>query len=374
MIEYINLLTEEKHENIWPLLRKGEWKKIDSEKFEYNNLKGVLKRNEWKPVIGGILPIYPGMIWDSKIKRYIDKPYIPNKLEPGIKTVLTAAEKFFRKYEGKNIGVQLSGGLDSSIIIGLLKYFNISFCLTGMTTNRYEFRTEKHIQHKLQNWSDETILIDYEQHLPLSNLHDIPQSQYPDLSVLNYSSEEAMANECKRLGVEILFTGDGGDNLLAEPIPIDPVNCTWLPQVFSDSWLAENVYTPLGIKLVSFYNDPGIMDAIFTLRLGQKEDNAKLWARDYFKDFIPHELANYTYCADFWGLYIDGLHQVIPEAKELFRIAYEATGHSFFSKEAEKELFDQDLLHAKKEMYQKIETRVALAAWLNRLINSEFIS
>lgn len=366
-VSFINLNTGEKFQDIWGILQTGGWRKLIPENIEYNNLKGVLKRSEWKPVIEDILPIYKDMTWNAATKTATDPVYIPRKLTPGMQTMMKAAESFFKKYEGKKIGVQLSGGLDSSIIIGLMRHLGIPFHLIGMSTTRYEFRTERYVQQKLQEWTDNSLLIDYEQYLPMSNLENIPPFQYPDLLALNYGSENAMALACKKQGIEVLLTGDGGDNLFAEPIPVNHSECTWIPQVFSDPWSADIVYAPYGVELVPFYAEPGIMDAVYNLRLGQNEDNAKLWARDFFKEFLPEELVNYTYCADFWGLYIDGLQQALPKVRELFKKAWELTGHPHFSKTAEKELFEQDLLHAKKEMYQVLEARVALAVWLDAL-------
>lgn len=366
-VSFINLNTGEKFQDIWDIIKTGGWRNLNPESFEYNNLKGVLKRNEWKPVIEDIIPIYTGMFWNAATKTATDPVYIPRKLSPGMSTLLKASESFFQKYEGKKIGVQLSGGLDSSIIIGLMRYLGIPFHLIGMSTTRYEFRTERYVQQKLQKWTDNSILIDYEQYLPMSNLENIPPYQYPDMLALNYGSENAMALECKKQGIEVLLTGDGGDNLFAEPIPVNHNQCPWIPQVFSDPWMADIVYAPYGVELVPFYAEPGIMDAVYNLRLGQNEDNAKLWARNFFKDFLPSELVNFNYCADFWGLYIDGLQQAISTVKNLFQNAHELTGHQSFSESAIKELLGQDLLHAKKEMYQVIEARTAMALWLKVL-------
>jgi hypothetical protein len=105
--------------------------------------------------------------------------------------------------------------LDSSIIIGLLSHLNIPFWLIGMTTKRYEFRTERHIQELLFPLAAEAILLDYDSHLPLSQLLEVPSHQHPELLSINYGSENAMAMACEQLGIEVLLTGDGGDNLVA---------------------------------------------------------------------------------------------------------------------------------------------------------------
>lgn len=366
-INYINLNTGEQLDSIWDYLNTDGWKNIHPENFEYNNLIGVLKRKDAKPVVGNFIPIYKGMQYLDKEKKAIDPTYVPKIFEADMDSFLTSAHLFFKQYENKKIGVQLSGGLDSSIIIGLLKHFQIPFYLVGLSTERYEFRTERHVQHLISKWAIESVLIDYENYLPLSNLQEVPKHQFPDLLVNNYSSNKAMALECERLGIQVLLTGEGGDNVFAESIPTEPELCTWIPQSFGDTWLAEYVYTPFDVDIIPFYEDKSILDAIYNLRIGQGEDNSKLWARHFFKDFIPQELVNFTYCADFWGIYISGLQKAIPQMKILCNRAFELTQNLYFSKETIESLLSQDLLSAKKEVYQKIEARVALAVWVNSL-------
>jgi len=366
-INFIQLNDGTTLQNIWHLLKAGLWRNASVENFEFNNLKGVLKRNEWKSVFQGVTPMYPGMIWDSTLRKTKENIFTPKLFEVNWETVVQTAKLFFKQFEGKKIGVQLSGGLDSSIIIGLLNYLKIPFWLVGMTTNRYEFRTEKHIQELLKPLAIDTILIDYDEHLPLSNLLNVPAHQHPEILSINYNSENAMALACKKLGIEVLLTGDGGDNLFAEELPENPNECPWLPQVFNDPWPADLIYDPQGVQLVPFFADEGFMNCIYNLRRGKPEDNSKWWARKYFERVLPKELVNYNYCADFWGLYISGLQNAIPTIQQLFKQALELINDKAFSDKEFERLINQDLLNAKKEMYQVIEARTAFAVWLNGL-------
>jgi hypothetical protein len=366
-VQFINIKSGEVKKDIWHVLKEGNWKNADTINYESNNLKGVLKRDQWKAVIPNIVPLYPGMRWNHLMMQIEEPRFIPQIKKVNLLDVITAANRFFKKYDGKRIGVQLSGGLDSSIIIGLLNYLKIPFWLVGMTSQRYEFRTERYIQHKLIPFAQDTILIDYEKHLPLNELQNVPPHQHPELLSINYSSENAMAEACQKLGVEVLFTGDGGDNLFAEALPINPLDCPWLPQVFSDSFPADLIYAPKGVQLVPFFADEGFMNCIYNLRRGKEEDNSKWWARKYFELILPQELVNYNYCADFWGLYISGLQNAIPTIQKLFIQAYDLTKDKAFADIEFERLINQDLLDAKKEMYQVIEARIAFAVWLNSL-------
>jgi len=363
------LITEGKVlPDIWRELKQGAWKNLVPEVFENNVKLGELNRSKALSVIPNILPIHWGMGWDDDKKCLIDPFFHPQLQTLGINDFLHAVERFFDKFKGKHIGVHLSGGLDSSIIIALLKHFNIPFSLVGMTSNRYEFRTEKYIQQLLATWGRKTVLIDYEDHLPLSHLDKVPPHQHPQILSMNYNTSKTMAIECQNMGIEVLFTGNGGDNVFADAVPVNPADCTWLPQGFKDTWLDDFAYASYGVEVVPFYADSGIMNTIYNLRKGQDEDNAKLWARQFLKDYLPKELVNYTYCADFWGLYTDGLQESIPTIRKLFGQAYELTENDYFSLQKTNELLNQDLLNANKTMYQAIESRISLAVWLNSLI------
>jgi len=367
-IQFRNINNGDYFSDIWEQLELGLWKDFLPENFEHNTIQGLLNRPNWKPVLKDIMPVYPGMMWVEEKKQIEDPLFIPKIRVTGLNEFLYAAKTFFDKYAGKKIGVQLSGGLDSSIIIGLLKHFGIPFSLIGMSTTRYEFRTERYIQNLLAEWGDNAILIDYEAHLPQFDLDKVPPFQYPDLLCLNYSSDQAMAKECEKLDIDILLTGNGGDNVFADEVPSNPKACNWRPQIFTDSWLKDVVYAPKGVDLLPFFGDLQILEAIYNLRIGQPEDIPKLWARNFFRNYLPKELVNYSYCADFWGLYIDGLHSSLSTIRQLCSHAFELTLHPHFSNNSIDALLNQDLLIAKKEMYQKLESRIALAVWLNSSI------
>jgi hypothetical protein len=373
-ISFYNQSNGEITKELWAYLTIENIKSIDPLNFEYNIKKGLLKRNEWKPLIPNIIPIYEGMKMDESNKYYTDIHFNSYYREYNFKSFLEASHNYFGKYSNKKIAVQLSGGLDSSIIICLLSYFNIPFSLVGMTSSRYEFRTEKRIQEILAKKSSSVILIDYESHLPFSEMEKAPVSQLPDLSINNVSADLSMAKVCEELGVEILFSGFGGDVLFATEIPSKLSGCEWKPQLFYDSWLIDLVYKPHNVSLTPFYANPEIMNAIFNLRLGQKEDIQKKWARNFFKSILPPELVNYTYVADFWGLYISGLINNLESIQKMHQKAFEITLNPYFTYDNfHKKVLKADLYNSKKEIYQPIEARIAFTSWLYTLSNNKIL-
>jgi len=343
------------------------WNDLIPENFENNTLKGLLRCSEWLPVLKGFQALYPGMYWHGEESSINAMLFRPGKPVNGLQAFLDASGKYFCQFDGKRIGVQLSGGLDSGLIIGLLRHFSIPYALVGMTTYRYEFRTERRVQDVLAMRCGAAQLIDYDIHLPLTSLACVHAHEYPDLSSINFSADDAMADACTKLGIEVLLNGSGGDVVLGTPVRSIGDFCDWQPQLFNTAWTKDVVYAARGIQLDSFYADDGIVNSLFHLRRGQGEDTAKSWARNYFRDFLPCELTNYTYSADFWGIYHDGLAGAKEYLLHLHQYAHKITGNPYFEPERLVRLLREDLLISNKPLYQKIESRAALSCWVTSL-------
>jgi len=100
-VQFIELETGIVLLDIWRILQSGIWKNANVENFEYNNLKGVLKRNDWKTIFEGITPVYPGMILNNKTKKLEDPTYTPKCLAANWETVVETAQAFFNRFEKK---------------------------------------------------------------------------------------------------------------------------------------------------------------------------------------------------------------------------------------------------------------------------------
>jgi hypothetical protein len=342
-------------------------KELNVRNFEFNTRKGVLNRNEWKNIFENYPIIYKGMKWDAFKQKAVEVPFQPKINNVGWDDFLEVSNKFFNKFKDKKIAVQLSGGLDSSIIIGLLSFFKIPFWTVGISSNRYEFRTEKVIQKLLGKLSNDSILLDFESYLPFGDLKNIPTHCYPDIHAINFTTQNGMAQVCQDLGIEIFLTGDGGDILLGEAIPSSTDQFRCYPQVFCPEWIQENVYSPKGIELISFYSNNLIIDVLYNLRRGQKADNSKLWARNFCSRILPNELTDFDYKADFWGLYQSGFFNAIEEINILIHQAYDVFKIEQFAPKEWNPLIGKNLNRMDKNLYQIIESRIALAIWINSL-------
>lgn len=356
------VLPDIKKELTGELLRE-----INPVQFEENTIIGLLNRQNWKPVVGEFLPLYSGMSYDPVEKTVRDPFYVPNIVDPEIDTLFKAVEAILERYQAKSVGVHLSGGFDSSLIIGILHYLQIPVTLIGMTTDRYEFRTERHVQNLLiERYASAAHLFDYEDFLPNSGLGLIPPSQHPDMECGD-KSDMAIAKKCQEMGVDLVFSGEGGDILFGDRIPKSPSAWTFKIQILEQNTLSEMVYAPHNVRLLSLFSDPAVADYFYTIRRGQEADPTKVWARRQFREFIPDELAQYTYCSDFWGLYIDGFNDAVSTITKLHDDAFEITRHPYFKRDNLDELLKQDLYRCDQRLYQRLESRVTLASWLSTL-------
>jgi hypothetical protein len=356
-------------ENIWRELTSFEDLRINALNHELNCRLGVSEKQKWMPVINDISVIEKGMIFDESIGKYIFPTLRIRQEEASMQSFLIEAEAVINSLSGKRIGVQCSGGLDSSLIIGILRYFGVPHSLIGLKSDRYEFRTEKTVQAELIQENDSNILIDFEDHLPMSRLERVPKHQYPDSSCLNFNLNNAMASACKELGVQVLISGAGGDVLLGTEAGMQ--TCSWTTGIFFDHWSNDLIYKIYDVEVHPFFANKNIANTLWNLRRGQPEDIEKRWARIFFNNFLPKKLSKFSYRSDFWGLYIDGLINALPFLLKIQSHAFELTGDSYFDKDNIRIFEEIDFRECNQQVYQKIEARCSLAIWVCSLLGSE---
>lgn len=361
------------YNTIWEELKNGQYKSIAPEHILKNALIDGVDRTQNKPVLKDYFPIHKGMLWNEEEKIPFDPIFIPNRMDVNMDCFLETSYCFFEQYKEKKIAVQLSGGLDSSIIIGLLKYFNIPFYLVGLTNQRFEFRTEKKIQNILAEWAQKTVLIDFENCLPYSHIDKVPAHQYPEEYIRSFGPDYIMAQVSQEIGIEVLITGQGGDNLFGDAIYENPTELKWMPHTYYEGWSQDLIYAPAKIELVPFYGYPKISELIYNLRFGHNEDITKIWARQFFKDFLPKELVTHCYRSDFWGLVISGVQQLIPHLPLMFEKTYELTKNNYFHKDKVKEILKIDFLDHTKENYMIIEPLIGISVWIDSLVRGGII-
>lgn len=349
--------------DIWTLLENGLWRDFDFAAFVDNALKPEIEQN--RQIFKNYTPILPGFRWNDAHGDLVEDLYYPNIIETDKQRFLSVAEELFHSFDGKRLGVHLSGGLDSSIIICLLQYFGIPFYLAGLKSNRFEFRTERRIQELLAPKGQDCILLDLEKYPFYSDLDRIPKHQIPQSNIKMNRAHDALCEAFARMGVDVVFTGQGGDTLFVDaPLATSSFN---IGSEFRFNWDEDFLYSPRGIELVSFYGCPVIIDQIYNLRREQKVDVLKKWARNFFADILPRELSQYCYVADFFGISMSGLNNAKATIKKLFEESFEITGNEIFSSSRTKQLIETNVFDLKYSTYIEYCTQISLAVWIYSL-------
>lgn len=358
--------------HIWTELENGMWKDFLIDNHLKNDTLGDVDQNKWLTIFPNYKVINPGFKWDASNGQIVADLYNPKSVHATLDSFLNAAENYFKKFEGKKIGVHLSGGLDSSLIISLLKYFNIPFVAIGLCSHRFEFRTEKRVQEIMAGYANDALLLDMDDYPFFSNLESKPKHQIPDANIKMIDASMKLAEEFAKRGCNVVFSGQGGDTLLVDSMAdLKDFAGYNIGNEFAMPYEQDCVYQPIGIELHSFFSCKEIIDQITSLRVNEKDDSLKIWARKFFKDFLPRELSEFTYCADFFGHSMDGLNKSKPTFKLLFEEAYDYFKHPLFEPKGIKKILDTDLLALEYSTYCEFCAKLSIAVWLHALFRDE---
>lgn len=353
--------------DIWDRLDAGMWRDYDIDKGVQIR-KGVLDNGYLFPTI---IPIFPGLCLDEKNLQLVEDIYYPSIIEASKQTFFATVERFFAQFEGQKIGVHLSGGLDSSLIIGLLSFFNIPFVAIGLASDRYEFRTERVVQEKILESVPEGALLNIDDYPFYSQLSSIPRHQLPDTYIKMHSANSALALEFANRGVTTVFTGQGGDTIFVDAVDDDKINGYNIGNDFLIPWEQDIIYSPLGLNLVSPYANTEIIDQIHSLRIGQPVDPRKLWCRHFFHEILPRELSTFSYVANFFGYSTSGLVDSKEEIMNLLEEAQNYTSHPFFSGDSIASIEKADLNNLDFNSYSLLCEKLSVAVWYHSLFRNE---
>lgn len=367
-LSFIDLRYNSKKDNIWTELSAGLWKDFNIDTYLSNNLLLPNQKHMSKPVFTNLLQIESGVKYDENAKRCVLDTYAPKFIETSFDKFLELAENFFKSLNAKRIGVHLSGGLDSGLIIGLLHYLNIPFVPIGLYSDTFEFRTERTIQEKLINWGEDGLMLSMEDYPFYSNLLNIPKHQIPCGIFKGYVGSHALAKAFRDRGCDVVLSGQGGDSLFVEGIT-DLNNLSFnIGDEFENGEESDLIYKPLDIRLISFYSNTDIIDFISSARVGQNDDTLKLWARKWLKNILIPELSQYAYFADFFGLTLWGLNQSLPQIADLFEETYFLTKSPIFSPRNVKRYLHQDLFSFEHKEYISFCSLISVAVWYHSLM------
>jgi len=296
------------------------------------------------PVIAGIYPIPPKTSWYYHAGKFsqIQNQFIDTTIDYDVSDIHHAAHLYLKRIKGR-LAVELSGGLDTSIVIGLLRDINVDPYLIGAESSRFEFRTERFIQKKVATDPNKTHLFADTEGLPFVNLLDTPTHFLPNKSSLFYHSNVPTLHAAKDMGVTTILNGIGLDSLLIDAVG-PPNKHYWFDiSNLDDGWANDYVFEPNGISYVNVGTMPFVRKILISLRKNQREDLQKLWARAFFKEQIPEELSQFAYKASFGAVYYQGLEASREEILSITSTIYSLTGLPEYLSDSMNRLIDSVL-------------------------------
>lgn len=345
---------------------------INLSKNDFNNyasqsMSPLLRPNTYLP-IGGHFVAPPRTNWQLEDGRlsYHRTDGIEGACahESGEKLISTI-RRYTALLKGQRAAVELSGGLDSTLVVRMLRLVGAEPSLIGFQSDRYEFRTEREIQNHLMSESRSAVLLD--DHVSLfTNLQAVPPHPMPSISSLFYDRHRLLANAAESLGVSYVLSGVGGDSLL-----VDEVATAEYPSLdrlfgweFNDLWSQDVVYRPLGIHHYCPYSFRHIARILHAMRFGECRDDMKLWARKKFAPYLPRELSMFAYKASHDGLYAAAIKRQSSYILAFMRCAYERCGLSALAPESIKPVLENWPLVDQRHQ-QLFLIKLSFGVWVN---------
>lgn len=356
--------------NIWQDLSNGLWRTFSVDAYIYNNLLCANQLEKSKALFKDVHQIVAGVRFDKTSRTFRQEYYKPKRVEHSLTHLLDSVAQYVDSLKCKRIGVHLSGGLDSSLIMCLLRELHIPFVPIGLKSDTFEFRTERRIQEIMLEYGEDGLLIDYEEYPHYSGLCSIPAHQIPDADIKSNAGATALAKAFKDRGCDVVFSGLGGDTLFVDKISnIENLRFN-IENEFLNPTEAYRIYNPQGIRLLSFFANTDIIDCICSLREGRKEDPKKLWTRQLFKSILPKELAFWSYSADFFALSMYGLEKSKPTIKKLIEETNDRFQQNILNNDFVNNILHQDVLSFEYIDYIKYCSVISIASWCHSLFNN----
>lgn len=363
--KYFNSLESKVFQNKFDFLN---FESISNSNFtnHINNLsRGVERPDIYEEVIKDIYPIPPFSKWKYSERKFslLDQPVESLKSRPNtVNSLIDLIRTKSKRLKSKKIAIELSGGLDSSIIIELLSLGGLEITLIGLISKNYEFRTERLIQeHYAKRYN--SFLIDSKDALPFTKLIDCPPHPLPTKKSLFFYQKEIIAKKCNEEKIDFLFNGIVGDTVFCDKIE----SRKWNKWEFDTNWFNDFVFQPQNVSYITT-NFDFVLNYFFNQRKNEESDPFKIWARNHFQDILPKILSNYYYKTDHFEEIIEGIYSAENDISETYKLTKKLTKNHLFTFEN----LGKDLNNFKVMNDQEINTffaKVSYAVWIYSLRN-----
>ena len=329
-----------------------------------NLSKGIERPDTYNEVIKHVYPIPPFSKWqyDENRFNFLDQTTSLKSNPKTLDNFIDLVKSKTKYIKNKKIAIELSGGLDSSIIIELFNLCGIETNLIGLISKNYEFRTERIIQEHYVK-KNNSFLIDSKDALPFARLLECPPHPLPTKKSLFYYQKEVIANKCVEEKIEFLFNGIIGDTIFCDKIE----STRWNKWEFDNNWFNNFIFEPNKVSYVTT-NFDFVLNYFFDQRKHEQSDPFKIWARNHFGNILPEKLSKYYYKTDHLEEIIEGIYSAENDMSETYKLTKTITKNHFFTYEK----LGKDLNNFKLMSEKEIDTffaKVSYAVWIYSLRN-----
>lgn len=323
--------------------------------------------DSYLPVILDYTPIPPRSSWELKDGKFHQLNKASYRTDQPVTTIkLQQIVSRLARIVNNQIASEVSGGLDTAIVIGMLRSIGIDPCLVGAISDRYEFRTERHIQQTIAKNAQNVHFINEGESLPFAHLLATPAHALPNKSSLFFYLNKVTALWAKAAGQPFVANGIGFDSILIDKIAPPAKTYTFDPRNLDDNWANDYVFRPLNVTYVNVASIHSVQKALVSMRSGLEEDTQKAWARETFRQFIPRELADYRYKASFAAVYDEGLEHAKDDILFICATAHKLTCLDELDPNKIKALIDGFREYDNKAEFEFL-ARLSFASWVYQL-------
>lgn len=361
------------HEALFP-------KRISSIDFDNclsNGLFTFRRTKESYRPIAGVLPIPSRSTWELKqdsISCHSSLGYKKLQFNPTLERLDKIVSHYLKIIKNEPIAIELSGGLDTALIIEYLKLHDVDPVYVGYISDRYEFRTERAIQEYYLKGSQKNRMIDYADCPAFASLSKAPLHPFPTADSLYHVRHTMIADAAKFMGVKILLNGNAGDSLLGHSFEHakTEVPMGYASWSITDTWTVDQIFSPCGITYLCPFAFDSTIRTLISLRKGFPEDSMKLWARKTFSNILPWQLSKFAYKANHDCWVADGLKQAASEIKVVVDSAFDFIKNpSLDSKTMIKTA--TNYFHAEEKEKHEFLLKLAFSVWIHGFIRENLI-
>lgn len=372
--QYLDINSQAVIKDVWSVITAKTVRESSLRAHELNSFHFTPNPKNYKPVLSGIIPLPPRTVWmeDNGIYDLLFNPSA-NRFTGGHDLSFNrVCKKLFSVLNTSNLAVEVSGGLDTSIIISLLREAGLNPPLIGFSYPHYEFRTEMYLQNNYCSSASKYRLIKSNEGLPYKDILNAPSHPIPNKASLFFSRHKVTAEAALEIGASLILNGIGADALLCDSAPSYEMPYSFHRSNLNDEWPNEFIFQPLGCEYISAVTLSPISKLIYRLRRGSSEDSRKLWARHYFSKIIPSELSRFAYKGAHDAVYQEGIEEMTALLDELGDAAYSVTKNELLRPDKLKALAS-DPANASHEETVLLMARISYCVWIYGLLRDGII-